>query len=68
MRCGKKQTWPFFLVCLIVATVVGPVLCGAAQDGSRAIDVGSRKQLFVDDRFIASSRGVRLTMNPPAKM
>lgn len=30
-----------------------------------AIDVGSRKQLFIDDRFIASSRGVELVMNPP---
>ena len=31
------------------------------------IDVGSRKQLFVDDKFIASSKGIELTMNPPAK-
>ena len=29
------------------------------------IDIGSSKQLFVDDRFIASSRGVELVMNPP---
>ncbi len=35
---------------------------------SQPIDVGSRKQLFVDDKFIASSRGVQLIMNPPAKM
>jgi hypothetical protein len=32
------------------------------------IDVGSRKQLFVDNRFIASSRGVQLTMNVPVKL
>ncbi len=31
------------------------------------IDVGSRKQLFIDNKFIASSKGVELTMNPPAK-
>jgi hypothetical protein len=32
------------------------------------IDVGSRKQLFVDDRLIARSRGIELTMNVPVKM
>ena len=32
------------------------------------IDVGSRKQLFVDDKFIARSQGVELTMNVPVKM
>jgi hypothetical protein len=31
------------------------------------IDVGSRKQLFVDEKFIATSRGIQLTMNPPIK-
>ncbi len=68
MRCGRTLTWPFFLLCLVVATAARPGLCGAAQQGSRVIDVGSRKQLFIDDRFIASSEGVRLTMNPPVKM
>ena len=29
------------------------------------IDIGSSKQLFVDDRFIATGNGVELTMNPP---
>lgn len=29
------------------------------------IDVGSRKQLFVDDRFVEFARGVALVMNPP---
>jgi hypothetical protein len=28
-------------------------------------DVGSQKQLFIDDRFIARSEGITLTMNPP---
>ena len=31
------------------------------------INVGSRKQLFVDDRLIESLRGVTLTMNPPRR-
>lgn len=30
-------------------------------------DVGSRKQLFIDDALTASSQGIELTMNPPAK-
>ena len=42
-----------------------PCASTAADDPARVIDVGSRKQLFVDEAFIASSRGVRLTMNPP---
>jgi hypothetical protein len=32
------------------------------------IQVGSRKQLFVDDRFVAWCQGVELTMNAPVKM
>jgi hypothetical protein len=31
------------------------------------MDVGTRKQLFIDERFIASSEGVRLCMNPPVQ-
>ena len=31
------------------------------------IDVGSRRQLFIDDRFIESRSGVTLTMNPPVQ-
>lgn len=30
-----------------------------------AIDVGSRKQMFIDERFIASSSGVELVMHSP---
>jgi hypothetical protein len=32
------------------------------------IEIGSRKQLFVDDRFIARCEGIVLTMNAPMKM
>jgi hypothetical protein len=35
---------------------------------SAPIVVGSEKQLFLDGRFIASSRNVDLRMNPPAKL
>ena len=30
------------------------------------IEVGSRKQLFLDDQFFAAAKSVSLTMNPPA--
>ncbi|MEA3400417.1 MAG: hypothetical protein U9R79_04155 [Armatimonadota bacterium] len=44
--------------------------CGegdASENRSHIIDVGSRKQLFIDDMLMDSSRGIRLTMNPPRK-
>ena len=31
------------------------------------IDIGTRRQLFIDGRFIDSSEGVSLTMNPPVQ-
>jgi len=43
-----------------------PVLAMLPID-SGPIPVGSRKQLFFDGRFIESSRGVRLKVNPPVK-
>ena len=32
-----------------------------------AIDVGSAKQLFIDEKFVAARRGVELVMNPAVK-
>ena len=34
---------------------------------SGAMDIGTHKQLFIDGRFIESSEGVTLTMNPPVQ-
>ena len=48
-------------VCLLVGLLLLTVVCRA--DG--VIDVGSRKQLFIDQKFIESSEGIRLTVNPP---
>ncbi|MBE9479523.1 MAG: hypothetical protein IMY80_06110, partial [Chloroflexi bacterium] len=42
-------------------------LNGTRTRTSQPVDVGSRKQLFIDDALIASSRKIELTMNPPAK-
>ena len=32
-----------------------------------AIDVGDRKQLFIDERWFGSQRGMALRVNPPVK-
>ena len=41
--------------------------CGSAAGAAGPIDIGSRKQLFVDEKLIAQSQGVELTMNVPVK-
>ena len=48
----------FLVVCLAGTTLAEP-------EPRCVINVGSKKQLFIDDLFIQSSRGVTLTMNPP---
>ncbi len=45
----------------------GANCCWGAVGGAEAIDVGDRKQLFIDHRFIETSRGIELTVNPPVK-
>lgn len=70
--------FPAFLAAWLVVCCGEALSQGAAaaRTGTRvggpatevgAIDVGGRKQLFVDDRFIARSRDVNLTMNPAVK-
>jgi len=56
----------FHCVVMICAVLSGKMLC-AAELEKDAITVGTQKQLFVDNRFIASSRGVTLTMNEPRR-
>ena len=40
---------------------------GGPARGNDAMDVGLRRQLFFDHRFIAAERGIRLEMHPPRK-
>lgn len=49
------------------AAVLLPASPGVGADAppSAARDVGDRKQLFIDRRFIERSEGVELVMNPP---
>jgi len=51
-------------LCLFILLACGITTTHAAKP----IDVRSRKQLFTDDKFIARSRGIELTMNAPKKM
>jgi len=53
-----------FLTVVIYAWIS---VCDGAYAGELAVNVGSEKQLFIDDRLIASTNGVTLTMNPPRK-
>ena len=57
-----RQWTPAFLGVLLFAAF--PRDAGALEP----LDVGNRKQLFIDRRFIASSEGVELRMNPAQKL
>jgi len=46
-------------------TLLGTGTTARADTSDAPIDVGSRKQLFIDDKFIASIRGVELVVNRP---
>lgn len=55
---------------LVVSLFIGLPLafagiCGAADQG--ALDVGNRRQLFLDDRFFAAATNVELVVHPPRK-
>lgn len=49
---------------MCAALILTASICALAAE---PINVGHAKQLFIDDRFIESSEGVTLTMNPPVK-
>ena len=57
-----------------ITTTLAVILAMAAgtasvfADAVAPIDVGDRKQLFIDDRFISERTGIELTMNPARKV
>ena len=54
------------LIFLAAISVCGAVnLRPDSESCAAAIDVGAKKQLFIDEKFIESSRGIQLTMNVP---
>ena len=50
-----------------VVMTAAPVRRSQSEDRQAVIDVGSRKQLFIDERFIESSSGVELVMHSPSR-
>jgi hypothetical protein len=56
---GKMSTRLFILL----------LVCGAALSAKAesVVSIGSRKQLFIDKKFIQSDTGIELRMNPPVK-
>jgi len=60
-----------FFAGLILAVTLSPLGVGAASHISEKtdawLDVGNRRQLFIDGRFFASSKNVELVVHPPRK-
>ncbi len=52
----------------LAGTFRGPDDLAPQTDTTVLYEVGDRKQLFIDRRFIESARGVTLAMNPPTKL
>ncbi len=52
---------------LFMAILLAPFAGIAAAQTGGPLDVGNRRQLFIDRRFIADSRGVELCVHPPRK-
>lgn len=63
LRCCRT----FSLAALLCGSLPSPQSI-AAEEGRVVIDIGSRKQLFLDERLIESSRGVRFEINTPHAM
>ena len=53
---------------LFAAWVMASIVVGSAWAQTKPWPVGSQKQLFFDDRFIAESENVRIVMNQPRKL
>jgi len=61
-----KATTPKYFCVLVCLLVYLPALDLLGNPGS-ALDVGSRKQLFIDHKFIELTEGVALAMNSPVR-
>ena len=52
---------------MLAALITLCLFFGASAPAQEAIDIGSRKQLFIDDRFIAENAGITLVVNSPPR-
>ena len=65
-RLGTRLLCPAVLLsCLILTRLASAQV---ADMMAQPIDVASQSQLFIDDRFLDTARGVELVVNPPRKM
>src|SRR6185312_15654265 len=55
------------MICRILL-LLGWWLCALEVRAQAPLEVGNRKQLFIDKRFIAAGQGVELHMNPAQKL
>ncbi len=57
----------FCYVIFMMVLCCGTLHSAASEKSREVIDVGSRKQLFIDESFFATSKGVTLKVKPPQK-
>jgi hypothetical protein len=50
-----------------VAVIAGALAVAGAAAATDAVDIGDRRQVFVDDFFLRSARGMTLEVKPPVK-
>jgi hypothetical protein len=56
-----------FIHTLLLFLCVAPVVIAAPAGKSSVLDVGNRRQLFIDGRFFAVATNVELVVHPPRK-
>ncbi|MFM8804925.1 MAG: hypothetical protein ACKOK8_13610 [Planctomycetia bacterium] len=56
---------PFCLFTMLCGLIALPAVAPASPAAAR--EIGSRKQLFIDERFVAEKRDVAIVVNPPVK-
>ncbi len=65
-RRPTARTGPAMLS-LILALIAALASAAESARSERVLEVGSRRQVFIDGRFLAESRDVELVMHPPIR-
>ncbi|MCF6283892.1 MAG: hypothetical protein L3K26_01690 [Candidatus Hydrogenedentes bacterium] len=63
----KSISLPAMILVATLLTLTCDTAESGAPDRSKPINVGSEKQLFIDDLFFDTSEGIRLQLNPARK-
>ncbi|MEP0844023.1 MAG: hypothetical protein HRF43_15075 [Phycisphaerae bacterium] len=67
---GRLQYRPLLMVAFLASVGTQPRPLSAAAGADQApgvLDIGSRRQVFIDRRFLEKSRNVELVVHPPVK-